>query len=93
LIFFRYLAEFLDDEECAGIVEKALQLYSESDKAVKNYLPSTHPLRLGHQLNLSVFYYEVLQEPGKAMNIAKTALEEAFANIDKINEASVKVRN
>ena len=85
------MAEFLDDEECAEVVETALKLYSDTDKAVKNFLPSTHPLRLGHQLNLSVFYYEVLQEPGKAMNIAKTALEEAFANIDKINESSVKV--
>jgi 14-3-3 protein epsilon len=58
---------------------------------VKNSLPPTHPLRLGTELNLSVFYYEILQEPGKAIMIANQALEEAFANIDKINEGTFKV--
>ena len=81
----------MDDEECAEIVQKALQLYTETDTSVKNHLPPTHPLRLGHQLNLSVFYYEVLQEPGRAILTANSALDEAFANIDKINEANFKV--
>lgn len=81
----RYLAEFLEADQCAEIVQKALELYTEADSIVKNNLTPTHPLRLGTQLNLSVFYYEVLQEPGKAIMLANRALEEAFAVIDKIN--------
>ena len=88
--YLRYLSEFMDDENCTEIVQKALKLYTECDTLVKNHLPPTHPLRLGHQLNISVFYYEVLQEPGKAIMIANSALEEAFANIDRISEEHYK---
>jgi len=88
--YLRYLAEFLEDDRCTDIVQDALKLYTDCDTLVKNHLPPTHPLRLGHKLNISVFYYEVLQEPGKAIMVANAALEEAFANIDKIHEEYYK---
>jgi len=46
--YLRYLSEFMDDENCTEIVQKALKLYTECDTLVKNHLPPTHPLRLGH---------------------------------------------
>lgn len=35
-------------------------------------LASTHPIRLGLALNFSVFYYEILESPDRACNLAKT---------------------
>jgi hypothetical protein len=34
-------------------------------------LPTTHPIRLGLALNFSVFYYEILNSPDRACNLAK----------------------
>lgn len=88
--YLRYLAEFMDEEDCTDIVRHALKAYEAAEKLAKNNLPPTHPLRLGLLLNLSVFYYEVLQEPGTAVKIASGALDEAFASIDKIKEENFK---
>ena len=88
--YYRYLAEFSVEEDCSHIVEACDKSYSEADRLAKTVLPPTHPLRLGLQLNISVFEYEVLQRPGRAIQIASTALDEAFANIDKIKEDNFK---
>ncbi|VAH56404.1 unnamed protein product [Triticum turgidum subsp. durum] len=36
-------------------------------------LPPTHPIRLGLALNFSVFYYEILNSPDRACDLAKQA--------------------
>lgn len=53
-------------------------------------MPATHPMRLGVYLNMSVFYYEILQEPGRALMLTKSALDEALGQIDSINEEMYK---
>lgn len=86
----RYLSEFQDEEECTEIVQKGLQAYSDAEKLCKMNLPATHPMRLGVYLNMSVFYYEILQEPGRALMLTKSALDEALGQIDSINEEMYK---
>jgi len=51
-----------------------------------NDLKTTHPIRLGLALNYSVFNYECLNKPDKACTIAKTAFDEAIADIEHIDE-------
>merc|ERR1739847_163701 len=53
-------------------------------------LPPTHPIRLGLALNYSVFYYEILQDPEKACELAKTAFDDAIAELDTLSEESYK---
>jgi 14-3-3 protein epsilon len=53
-------------------------------------LPPTHPIRLGLALNFSVFYYEILNSPDRACNLAKQAFDEAISELDTLGEESYK---
>uniref|UniRef100_A0A2K5EER5 14-3-3 domain-containing protein n=1 Tax=Aotus nancymaae TaxID=37293 RepID=A0A2K5EER5_AOTNA len=49
-----------------------------------------HPIRLGLALNFFVFCYETLNNPELAYTLAKTAFDEAIAELDTLNEDSYK---
>ena len=50
----------------------------------------TDPIRLGLALNYSVFYYEIRNDPKQACQIAKTAFDDAIADIENIQDADYK---
>ena len=50
----------------------------------------THPIRLGLALNFSVFYYEIKNAPSEACTLAKSAFDDAIAELDTLNEESYK---
>jgi len=63
-----------------------LAAYKSATDIANSDLKTTHPIRLGLALNFSVFYYEVLNDPTKACNLAKQAFDDAIADIEHIEE-------
>merc|ERR1711957_58002 len=88
--YFRYIAEFRDGDAKAAAAEKARQAYEDAYKVAEKDLAVTHPIRLGLALNYSVFQYEVLSNPDDACKMARTAFEDAIAELDNVAEDSYK---
>lgn len=88
--YFRYLAEFKNDQERKDAAEQSLKGYEAASATANTDLPSTHPIRLGLALNFSVFYYEIMNSPERACHLAKQAFDEAIAELDTLSEESYK---
>merc|ERR1711973_30935 len=88
--YFRYLAEVAVGDTRATVLEDSQKAYQEAFEIAKSKMQPTHPIRLGLALNFSVFYYEILNSPEKACQLAKTASDEAIAELDTLNEDSYK---
>merc|ERR1712061_352971 len=88
--YYRYIAEFTDGDKKKAAAESARQAYEEAQKVAEKDLIVTHPIRLGLALNYSVFQYEVLQNPDDACKMARTAFEDAIAELDNVAEDSYK---
>ncbi|KAL7574426.1 hypothetical protein ACA910_015801 [Epithemia clementina (nom. ined.)] len=88
--YHRYLSEFQVGETRKASASSALDAYQEASNIAGADLPPTHPIRLGLALNFSVFYYEILNSPDKACQIAKQAFDDAIAELDTLNEESYK---
>ncbi|XP_020575444.1 14-3-3-like protein F [Phalaenopsis equestris] len=88
--YHRYLAEFKTGDERKEAAENTLSSYKAAQEIAAAELPSTHPIRLGLALNFSVFYYEILNSPERACNMAKQAFDEAIAELDSLGEESYK---
>ncbi len=88
--YYRYLAEFQKGEAKDASSNKALEAYQAAYDVAQEKLASTHPIRLGLALNYSVFYYEIMQQPDKAIDMAKKAFDDAIANLDNVTDESYK---
>jgi len=87
--YHRYLAEFADGDKRKAASENSLQSYKSASE-VATELPTTHPIRLGLALNFSVFYYEIMNQPDKACELAKMAFDDAISELDTLSEESYK---
>ncbi len=56
----------------SAVVEDSQKAYQDAYDIAKSKMQPTHPIRLGLALNFSVFYYEILNSPEKACQLAKT---------------------
>ena len=54
------------------VVDDSQKAYQDAYDISKSKMQPTHPIRLGLALNFSVFYYEILNSPEKACQLAKT---------------------
>lgn len=88
--YHRYLAEFKTGSDRKEAAESTLSAYKAAQDIATADLPPTHPIRLGLALNFSVFYYEILNSPDRACNLAKQAFDEAIAELDTLGEDSYK---
>jgi len=88
--YFRYISEYTSGEAHKKAGDSAKVAYQEAFDKANAELKTTHPIRLGLALNYSVFYYEVLNDPGKACQMAKQAFDDAIAELDSLNEDSYK---
>lgn len=82
--YYRYLSE-IDPEHNKDNVTNAEGAYK-SAFDISTEMQATNPIRLGLALNFSVFYYEILNSPDDACNLAKTALDKAIAELDTNND-------
>ena len=88
--YFRYLAEVASGDERTKIVQESQDAYQAAFDISKSEMTPTHPIRLGLALNFSVFFYEILNTPDKACQLAKQAFDDAIAELDTLNEDSYK---
>jgi len=88
--YYRYIAEFSDGDKKTKAAESARKAYEDAQSVAEKDLAVTHPIRLGLALNFSVFQYEVLQNPDEACKMARTAFEDAIAELDNVAEDSYK---
>jgi 14-3-3 protein epsilon len=88
--YLRYMAEFQINEEKQKTGAKAAEAYTEAKKLAEEKMSSTNPIRLGLALNFSVFYYEIMQQPEKAIEMAKKSYDEALKDLESVPEDEYK---
>merc|ERR1712070_36317 len=88
--YYRYIAEYKDGDAKKDAAENARKAYEAAQEVATKDLAVTHPIRLGLALNFSVFQYEVLSNPDEACKMARTAFEDAIAELDNVAEDSYK---
>ncbi|KAA0185142.1 14-3-3 protein epsilon [Fasciolopsis buskii] len=88
--YYRYLAEFQVGDKRNKAAEQSLVAYKAASEIATASLPATNPIRLGLSLNFSVFYYEILNTPERACELANEAFHCATAELDKLASDSFK---
>lgn len=91
--YYRYLAEFLQGADGQSVISEAKKAYEDAMKEAtqgKTPLAPTSPILLGLALNFSVFYYEILNGPSEACQLAKKAFDQAVAELDTLSEEDYK---
>merc|ERR1712055_279298 len=88
--YYRYLAEAAIGDAKTAVIEDSQKAYQDAFEISKSKMQPTHPIRLGLALNFSVFYYEILNSPDRACQLAKQAFDDAIAELDTLNEDSYK---
>lgn len=84
--YYRYMTEFLAADLREKVAESARSAYLEATAEAASHLQTTHPVRLGLALNLSVFQHEVLGDTAAAVETAQAALVSAAEHFGSVPE-------
>ncbi len=87
--YYRYLAEFTSGDKHSQVANSSLNAYKEAND-LAGELACTNPIKLGLALNFSVFYYEVMNDPATACQIANQAFQEGIQQLEKIEDDQYK---
>jgi 14-3-3 protein epsilon len=82
--YYRYISEYTSGDAHKKAGDSAHEAYKAASEKANAELKTTHPIRLGLALNFSVFYYEVMNDPSKACQLAKQSFDDAIADIEHI---------
>uniref|UniRef100_UPI0037E7CEB0 14-3-3 protein zeta-like n=1 Tax=Semicossyphus pulcher TaxID=241346 RepID=UPI0037E7CEB0 len=88
--YYRYLAEVATASKKTEVIEQSEKAYQDATEIAKKAMMSTHPIRLGLALNFSVFYYEIVNKPESACELAKSAFDDAIKELDSLSSDSYK---
>ncbi|XP_076438151.1 14-3-3 protein beta/alpha-like [Babylonia areolata] len=88
--YFRYLSEVTLSQDKEAHMKNSEGAYEKATEIAEAKMAPTHPIRLGLALNYSVFYYEIMNKPQKACNLAKKAFDDAISELDQLSEESYK---
>ncbi|KAH8854350.1 14-3-3 protein isoform 1 [Schistosoma japonicum] len=84
--YYRYMAEFSVDPQRKKAAEESNKAYQEASEVAATQLFPAHPIRLGLALNYSVYFYEIMNDPAKACDLAQTAFDDAIAKLDQLSQ-------
>jgi len=79
--YYRYLSEHLPDAGRSAYVTEATCFYDDAMKLAVSSLDAANATRLGLALNISVFYFEIMNKPDKACELAKIAYDAAVESL------------
>ncbi|XP_077455750.1 14-3-3-like protein [Stigmatopora argus] len=88
--YHRYQAEVATGDDKQEIIKASEEAYKQAMETSITEMKPTNPILLGLALNFSVFYYEILNSPEQACELAKKAFDDAIAELDSLNDDSYK---
>jgi len=88
--YLRYLSEISTGEARDQVSKQAQEAYQTASDVASKELPAINTSRLGLALNYSVLYYEILNEPKAACDLAQKAFDDALQDIDSVDDATYK---
>jgi hypothetical protein len=86
--YYRYLCEITESgTELNKTYRTEMQKSDEKSMEIMNTeMAPAHPTRLGMALSYATFYYELGNDPQKALTIAKNAFDDAIEELDSLPE-------
>ena len=90
--YYRYIAENIDGDLKKKYSDLGLASYNAALEASKT-IDYKNPIKLGLALNLSVFYYEVVNNREEACKLAKETLEKSKEALEGVDEEEDEVKD